>query len=193
MEKVPFDPGIGKFVSCFSQDMEYAMGQVLATKSPNQRKFKFQILYPKMLSFFENVTGFYAGCLLWAYYIKNAQNGAEKEITGNNFLGQDFENNDKFDFLYEINYLIEYFDKFQKDVNFFLNKPIKLDKHWLFISTTYKKFLELNNNFVKVKTTADLKIPEEFTPKASVDEIKHVFDKVLANGQLSEFISSSVN
>ena len=193
MEKVPFDPGIGKFVSCFSQDMEYAMGQVLAAKSPNQRKFKFQILYPKMLSFFENITGFYSGCLLWAYYIKNSQNGAEKEITGNNFYGQDFENNDKFDFLYEINYLISYFEKFEKDTKFFLNKPVKPDEHWLFIAKTYEKFLKINNNFTRVKTTSDLKIPDNFKPKASLDEIKQGFDKVLANGKLQEFISSSVN
>ena len=188
MEKVPFDPGIGKFVSCFSQNIEMAMEQILAAKSPNQRKFKFQILYPTMLKYFENIIGFYSGCLLWAYYIKNSQNGAEKEITGNNFFGQDFENNDKFDFLYEINYLIEYFDKFQKDVRFFLNKPVKLDEHWFFIATTYKKFLEVNDNFVKVQTTVDLKIPEEFKPKASVEQIKSIFDRVLANGQLSEFI-----
>ena len=192
MEKVPFDPGIGKFATCFSQDVDFAMSQVLATKSPNQRKFKFQIVYPKIVASFENIIGFYSGCLLWAYYIKNSENCSEKEITGNNFFGQDVENNDKFDFLYEINYLIAYFEKFEKDTKFFLNKPVQLDEHWLYIANTYKEFLEINKNFTKVKTTKDLQIPKNFTPKASLEQIKLVFDRVLANGQLQEFISSSV-
>ena len=190
MEKVPFDPGIGKHVNCFSQDIQYLMSQVLAAKSPNQRKFKFQLIYPKILASFEKITGFYCGCLLWAFYIKNSKNCEEKEITGNNFYGQDFENNDKFDFLYEINFLIDYFDKFHKDVKFFLNKPIKLDEIWHEIAIIYKNFLEINNNFVKIKTTNDLKIPQEFNPNISLEIIKKLFDEITINGKLEQFIEA---
>ena len=130
MEEVLFDPGIGRHVSCFSQETEYLMSQILATKAPNQRKFKFQFLYPQMLKSLEKTVGFYCGCLLWAFYIKNSQNGTEKEIKNNNFYGKSFENSEKFDFLYEINFLIDYFDTFQKNINYFLKKPVKIDIFW---------------------------------------------------------------
>ena len=193
MEKVPFDPGIAQFAPCFSQDITYAMQQVLATKSIQQRKFKFQFMYPHIIKSFEKITGFYEGCMMWAYYIKYSNNESEKEITGNNFYEQDVLNDPHFDFLYEINYLIEYFDKFPKDVKFFLNKNVTLDKHWFDIAKTYKEFLQLNDNFVNIKTTKEVLLPKNFTPKKDLNDIKILFDKVITTGQIEAFISSSVN
>ena len=191
MEKVPFDPGIGKHVGCFSQDIQYLMSQVLSAKAPNQRKFKFQYFYPQMYKTMENTIGFYCGCLLWAYYIKNSQNGCEKEIENNNFYGKIIENNENFDFLYEINFLIDYFDKFQKNINYFLKKTEKIDIFWQKIAKTYKNFLEINNNFTKVKTTNDLKIPEDFNPNISIEEIKKLFDEITVRGNLEKFIEAA--
>lgn len=188
MEKVPFDPGIAQYAPCFSQDVEYYMSQVLATKAVHQRKFKFQIVQPHILASLEKIVGFYSGCLLWAHYIKNTDNGAEKEITGNGFFGRDVENSDDFDFLYEIDFLIKYLGKYEKDLKFFLGKTVNLDEKWLFIAKTYREFLEINKNFVQTKTTKDLKVPENFAPNLSFEEIKILFDKVINTGKLQEFI-----
>lgn len=187
MEKVPFDPGIAQFAPCFSQEVEYYMSQVLATKAVHQRKFKFQIVQPQIFASFEKIVGFYSGCLLWAYFIKNSEKGAEKEITGNNFFGRDVLNSEDFDFLYEIDFLINYFEKYQKDVKFFLGKTVQLDENWLIIAKTYREFLELNNNFVQTKTTNDLKIPEQFKVGMPIGEIKVLFDRVINSGKLQEF------
>lgn len=189
MEKVPFDPGIAQFAPCFSQDVEYYMAQVLAPKAIQQRKFKFQIVQPKIYDSFNKIVAFYTGCLLWAFYIKNSDNETEKEITGNGFYGRDVINSDDFDFLYEIDFLINYFDKYPKDYKFFLGKDVKLDDKWLDIAKNYRGFLELNKNFVEVKTTKDLKIPTSFKPNSNLAEIKILFDKVINTGNLEEFLN----
>lgn len=188
MEKVPFDPGIAQYAPCFSQDVEYYMSQVLATKAVHQRKFKFQIVQPQIFASFEKIVGFYSGCLLWAYYIKNIDNGAEKEITGNGFFSRDVENSEDFDFLYEIDFLINYFEKYQRDLKFFLGKSVQLDDKWLFVAKTYREFLEINKNFVQTKTTADLKVPDSFSTDLTLQEIKNLFDVVVNTGKLQEFI-----
>ena len=59
MEKVPFDPGIGQFAPCFSQDVEFLMQQVLVLKSPQQRKFKFQMIHTQIFNSFQKIVAFY--------------------------------------------------------------------------------------------------------------------------------------
>ena len=62
---------------------------------------------------------------------------------------------------------------------------------WQKIEKTYKNFLEINNNFTKVKTTNDLKIPEYFKPNTSIEEIKELFDEITVSGNLEKFIEAA--
>ena len=166
------------------------MNAVLSVKNINQRRFKFKTLYNEIIKSFKNIVGFYAGCLLWATYIKYSNAEENKEIDGNNFLNQDINDTDKFDFLYEIDYLINYFEKFEKDTKFFLGKSETLPKKWKFIGETYKNFLIINNNFTQTKTTEDLKLPDSLTKpdEKALETYYKCIMSIIVNGELERFI-----
>ena len=68
---VLFDPGYSKYTLAFSQNIDAAYNVLFSIKSPHQRKFKFQLVYPQLLKLLEHTVSFYLGCLLWATFITN--------------------------------------------------------------------------------------------------------------------------
>lgn len=186
-KKALFDPGFAPFVYSFSDNI-LAINQVLASvKSPQQRKFKFKMLQPQIISLVENNISFYLGCLMWAKYLKDELK--DKEIVGNSFLGFDFEaahiTEDKF--CEDINLLIAYFDRYVKDTKFYLGKESQLSDKWLEIATIYKEFLLLNKSFVKTALTNDLILPENISQVvADNNELnKNFIDKAINEKNLA--------
>jgi len=182
---VEFDPGFSPYVICFSELATSFEAMIVELKTPHQKKFKFQMLAPQLKKAFENVVAFYQGCLLWATYISRTFKDNSKNILNNSFYGRNIDNSD---FLYEVNFLIDYFDKFDRDCKYFLGKTLDIPQKWREIAAIYKKFLEINNNFVNTATTADIKLPEEIPEDIDLEQTLKVIETSIQNQALETLL-----
>ncbi len=182
---VPFDPGYSAHTSYFSENLDYCSQILASIKQFNQKKNQFRILRPKLAKLFENCTAFYLGCLLWAAYIKFSFEESPKEILNNAFFGKKVPDEDIF---YEIDSLLTYFDKYPKDCAYFFGKPESFPQAWFEILKIYREFLVVNENFEKVRTTADLKLPKSIkTPtKTELEQILARIESVTKSGKLED-------
>ena len=127
MKSQPFDPGFAPLVYSFSENID-AFNQVLSNlKSMHQKKFRFQMFEKKIREVVQNNVAFYFGCLMWAKYLKETFAQNEVEISGNSFYGVDLEVKgiSQQDITSEIDYILSYMDKFEKDYKFYLSKNKK--------------------------------------------------------------------
>lgn len=182
-----FDPGFAPLVYNFYDNIE-AINQVLmSVKAPHQRKFKYQMFTPKIIEIIENNIAFHLGCLMWAKYLKEEL--PDTEIENNPFFGIDLEKESLSEdmFCADIDYLINYFEKYNKDCKFYLGKDLNLESKWLDIAKTYKEFLLLNKSFVNTKITSDLILPndiEKIMPETNQSN-KELIDKSIKEKNLS--------
>lgn len=182
---VLFDPGYSKYTLPFSQNIDAAYNMLFSIKSPHQRKFKFQMLYPQLLKLLEHTVSFYLGCLLWASFIsKNFQNDP-KEILDNNYLGKTV-NDDEM--LFEVNYAISYLEKLKKDCKYYLGKNCNIPEDWSSVMFLYKDFLTENNYLVNAKSTSDILIPNTIKDLSGDDlaKILETIENVVKTGELKE-------
>lgn len=186
---VLFDPGFSKYTLPFASNIDAAHNMLFSIKSPHQRKFKFQILYPQLLKLLENTVSFYLGCLLWATFISKNFKDEPKEILNNSYLGQTVSEEDM---LFDVNYAINYIDKLKKDCKYYLNKTCNIPDSWLEIMIVYKDFLTANNYLVNAKTTADIVLPSQIkeSSKENLAAILEIVENVLKNGELKELFSA---
>lgn len=161
-EEALFDPGFAPYVYSFTENVQ-AIDTIMRTlKSPNQRKFKYQILKPQIIALAANSAAFYLGCLMWAKHLKEDFENGCVEIVNNPFLGINLEDKNitKEDFCADIDNFISYFEKFEKDCKFYLGKSFQLPEGYRQIAKIYKEFLLINNSFVNTKYTSDINLPE---------------------------------
>lgn len=184
--KEKFDPGFAPLVEAFSQNIFAVENIMKSLKTPQQKKFRFQMLLPQIRELIRNSIAFYQGCLMWAAYLKNNYPENTAIIEGNPFLDVDFEkeNISKDELCQEIDFLINYLEKIEKDTKYYLAKSADIPSEWEKIAKTYKEFLILNNNFSKTKYTSDLILPDIINIKDTCvfkDEIeKAIKEKNLA-------------
>lgn len=187
LEKPLFDPGFAPFVLPFYDNIEAIIQVMTSIKNPKQRRFKFQILQPQIIKLVENNISFYLGCLMWAKILK--ENMPDLEIINNPFANINLEekNITEEDITAEIDYLINYFDRYQKDTKFYLSKELSLPEKALEIAKTYKDFLLLNKAFVDVKTTNDIILPKNIDKIIlnSNEDNKILIESALINKNLS--------
>ena len=79
----------------------------------------------------------------------------------------------------------------KKDAKYYLGQNYSVEEKSLQVLDTYREFLKINEGFVKVQTTSDVKLPENLK---SVDEtnMKEIIDgieKVIENGKLHELFA----
>lgn len=186
-KKIAFDPGFGSLVTSFSENMEYAYHEIGSKKSLHQKAFKFKMLKPQIVDLFENSIAFYLGCLLWASYIHFKHQESPLEIEGNGFLGLTQEELDKMDFEIELDYISNFFEKYEKDTQYFLRKKESLKASYKLIVESYREFLKLNDNFMSTKTTADIKLPEHmmFIKELKLDDVEEKINVAIKNRNLS--------
>jgi hypothetical protein len=182
---VLFDPGYSKYTLAFSLNIDAAYNMIFSIKAFNQRKTKFKIIYPQLLKLFEQTVSFYLGCLLWATFISKNFANEPKEIIGNDYIGQEI---DEEKMLYEVNYIISYFEKLKKDCKYYLGKECNLPQEWLTIMETYKEFLTMNDFLVNAKTTMDIKLPTTIknVENQELETILLQIKDVVENGKLNK-------
>ena len=82
----------------------------------------------------------------------------------------------------------------KKDAKYYLGQNYSVEEKSLQVLDTYREILKINEGFVKVQTTSDVKLPENLK---SVDEtnMKKIIDgieKVIENGKLHELFAYAV-
>lgn len=182
---VPFDPGYGPFVLPFSDSIEAIKFEINKYKSINQKRFKFKTFEPNIRKLLDNTLSFYLGCMLWAGYIHYRFIDDIKEISDNPFLTITKEQLESLDFLFEVNFVLDYLEQFEKDSKYYQGKGANLNPMFKQIAEEYKKFLELNNNFVGTKNTSELKLPD------SIKHLKNLNAEQLDN--LYQKLEDSIN
>ena len=72
-----------------------------------------------------------------------------------------------------------------------MNQDFSIEEESLKVLDVYKEFLKVNEGFVKVQTTTDVKLPESLkTPSADdLQEILKEIEKVIENGKLHELFT----
>ena len=187
LEKPLFDPGFAPFVLPFYENIEAIIQLMTSIKNPKQRKFKFQMLQPQIIKLVENNISFYHGCIMWAKILK--ENMPDLEIINNPFADINLEDKNitQDDITAEIDYLINYFDRYKKDTKFYLSKELALPEKALEIATTYKDFLLLNKSFVNTKKTNDIILPANIDKVIlnSNEDNKILIENSLTNKNLS--------
>ncbi|MBQ9246316.1 hypothetical protein IJ182_08630 [bacterium] len=164
-ETVKFDPGMGEFVIDFNNYVNDVYSNLLNLHSPHQKRAQFKLYSSKIYSYIQNNIAFYFGCLLWGYYLYFSNQKEPKEIVGNSFLYMTKEEQQEYDFLLQVNFMMNYFDSFERDTGYYLGKKIIISEQWKKILTFYTDFLNLNNGFLNTKLTSDIIIPNEIKAK----------------------------
>ena len=184
-DNVQFDPGFIQHMSAFEPNIEYVYSSLNSCRNFNQKKMQFKMFYPKIQSLLKNYLGFYLGCILWAVYIKSL---GEKTITGNLCYGGEFSENET---LEEVDFIKAYIEQLKKDAKYYLNQDFSIDKESLKVLDAYREFLKVNEGFVKVQTTTDVKLPESLKTPTSKDLqlILAGIEKVIENGKLHELFT----
>lgn len=176
-----FDPGFAQHLLAFRGMVEYLYIDINRFKNLSQKKLKFRQYYKKILFGFENNMGFYAGCLMWAAYIKTQP---AQEILGNYCLGQEYNEDENTS---ETSFMLEFVQQFPKDVKYYLGETYSMDEKWTRLIKLYEEFLTLNKGFVDSKNNTDILLPSGLKTE-NPEGYKEIIEKVLETGKLEELI-----
>lgn len=179
---VQFDPGFIKHMSAIVPNIEYVYGTLNKFKNFNQKKHQFKMFYPKIVSLLDTYLSFYAGCILWAVYIKTLGN---KPLLNNICYGGEYSEEET---LSEVNFIRNYIEQLKKDVKYYTGQDFTFDFQSLNILDAYSEFLKENKGFVNAKTTDDIVIPKSFKIPEGKD-LEQIFEKVQEvsdNGKLKD-------
>ncbi len=193
-KSVPFDPGFGANVYDLRENAEAVAFEISKYKSPHQKKFYFSRFEPALMNIINNNAGFYLGCILWGAYIHFRFKDNPKAISGNSYLDISDEEIININFTQNIDFIINYLPKFDKDCKYFLGKPSGVNKDIIKILENYREFVLLNNGFLRTTNTSDVKIPKDFNylEEKSSEELDSLYtkiDAVIQTGKLEEILS----
>ena len=178
-EGLQFDPGFAPYILAFRGMVEYLYTDINRFKNLSQKKLKFRQYYKKILLGFDNNIGFYAGCLMWAAYIKTQP---EQEILGNHCFGQTYNAEDN---ISETQFMLWFITQFAKDMKYYLGETFAFDGKIINLIKTYEEFLILNKGFTETKTNTDILLPKNIEPK----DYKETIENVLKTGKLEELVN----
>lgn len=179
---VQFDPGYVAHISAIIPNIEYVYGTINKFRNFGQKKNQFKMFFPKVKSLIDDYIAFYLGCILWADAIKTLDN---KPVLNNFCCGGEYNEEET---VSEVCFVIDYLDRFKKDVKYYLGQDYVIDEKFSRILEVYKDFLTENKGFTGTKTTDDIVLPKKIKV-LSVENAKPVFDKieeVVNSGKLTE-------
>jgi len=180
--EVQFDPGFVKHLYAFVPSIKQIYGAISQFKNFNQKKMQFKLYYPKIQHLIDEYAGFYLGCVLWAVCIKQYK-GAK--ILNNLMYGGVYSEQET---LSEVDFVQEYLQQLVKDAKYYAGIDYSPEENVLKIVSIYREFLKLNEGFVKVDTTDDIKIPDSVKNIKDVEYISKEIDRVVESGKLSDLL-----
>ncbi|MDD3237619.1 MAG: hypothetical protein PHV37_05920 [Candidatus Gastranaerophilales bacterium] len=189
-EVVPFDPGFAPLVENFSSSIDIVHQVLFSIKNFNQKKLKYRMFEPKIFALIKNNVGFYAGCLLWAYFLVNEYKDYPRSLSGNVFASMTPDEIENYDFNQEIDFITVYLETYVRDAKYYLSKNVNLDKKITIILSLYKEFLNLNDgSFIGVKTTADICLPKMLSDFMPDFNVKKEIDIAINTKSLEHFLT----
>jgi len=179
---VPFDPGYSKIAFLFTDQISYLTAEYNQLKVVHQKKFQLSRIEPMILELINKSTAFYLGCLLWGGFVRCRFKVEPKELSGNNTANLSEEELQKVDCGAEAKIILQYIQSFDKDCKYFLNRPAKISPLIKEILDSYIEFAVLNNNFIDVKNTSDVKLPKILShfENLSQEQLDGLCDKIYA-------------
>lgn len=157
---VPFDPGYSKISFSFTQHIGYLTKTYNQLRASHQKKFLLTQIESQALDLIEKSSAFYLGCMLWGAFIHYRFKHAPAEILGNNTTNLSGEELQELDCAAEAKLILQYIENFDKDCKYFLKRPSKVSPLIKEILTNYIEFAKLNNNFININKTNEIKIPQ---------------------------------
>lgn len=192
VETVKFDPGMGELVVDFNEFVNSVYSQLMSFRTIHQKRARFKLYVSKIEKAMENNIAFYFGCLLWAYYLVKENDKNPKEIVGNVFLNVTQEQKDDYDYLVQVNFMENYFESFERDVNYYTGQKKLIPNFWKEILNLYSEFLTLNSGFVDTKMTSDIKLPEKLLKLDIKEDINNVIINAIENKSLNDLLTFDI-
>ena len=192
VDTVKFDPGMGEFVVDFNEFVNSVYSQLMSFRTVHQKRARFKLYVNKIEKTMENNIAFYYGCLLWAYYLVKENQKSPKDIVGNVFLNMTQEQKDEYDYLIQVNFMENYFESFERDVNYYTGQKKQVPDSWKKILELYTEFLTLNDGFVNTKKTSDIKLPEEFEKLKIEDDIFSLINNAINDKSLETLLTRCI-
>lgn len=156
---VPFDPGYAEKAFSFIEAIKTTQGCYAQLTSNSQKKIWLPQAEPEILKLIELNAAFYLGCILWGGFLANRFKDSPKEISGNTTLDLGEQEKSELDCAADAKAALEYIKGFDRDCKYFVRRPMKIKPIIKKIYESYVEFAELNNQFVDVRTTSDIKVP----------------------------------
>jgi len=177
---VPFDPGYYKISFSFMEHMSYTLGSYSQLKTPHQKKFQLSKLEPSILQLINKSTAFYLGCMFWGGFIHSRFKNDPKEIQRDSNVTPEEREAAQEDCGAESRLILEFIKDFDKDCRYFLKKPAKVPPFVLEVLNSYIEFAQINENFSKVNTTADVKLPKALShfEKLTEEQLDNLYAKI---------------
>lgn len=192
VETVKFDPGMGELVIDFNEFVNSVYSQLMSFRTIHQKRARFKLYVAKIEKSMQNNIAFYFGCLLWAYYLVKENDKKPKEIVGNVFLNMTQDQKDDYDYLVQVNFMENYFESFERDVNYYTGQKKQIPASWKEILGLYSEFLTLNSGFVNTKMTSDIKLPEKISKLDIKVDIAKLIDDAIENKSLDSLLSLDI-
>lgn len=184
-KSVPFDPGFSQISFSFIENIKSADEDFISLKANHQKKFWLTKFEPTLIEFINKSAAFYLGCILWGGFIHYRFKDDPKEISGNDTAGLGEKELEELDFSLEVRAILKYLQSFDRDCKYFLKKPSKVSPLIKEILESYIEFVSINDNFINIKRTDDVKIPQ------SIEHFKNLSTQQLDN--LCEKIYSAID
>lgn len=158
-EKVPFDPGFSQISFSFVENIQTAMLEFNKMKTFQQKRFWLAKYEPVIIEFINKHSAFYLGCILWGGLIHFQFKGEPREISGNTTENLSKEELENLDCALEVKASLDFIKNFDRDCKYFMNHNAKIPPVIMKILESYIEFAELNNNFIGINNTDQIKTP----------------------------------
>ena len=188
-EKVPFDPGYSKFTASFPKEAITHLEEVSKLKQNHQKKFALTNLESQVVPMIRLCASFYLGCVLWGSYLSIKFKDDAREIEGNPVFLLSEEERTKLCYNEEIELITDFINKLEKASVFYLKRSSRLNPELVPYFEIYDKFIRLNDNFINLKSTDEIKIPEEMSHfkkhnSKKLDELKQKIYEIINSEKL---------
>ncbi|OGI05141.1 MAG: hypothetical protein A2104_07435 [Candidatus Melainabacteria bacterium GWF2_32_7] len=190
---VPFDPGYSQYTIYFPEAILPFVEELAQIKAPHQKKFKLSLSESGIHQLINNCAGFYLGCILWGAFIHHKFKDSPKEVIDNPADDLTEEELKSRDYTEEINFMLEFFKQIDRDYKYFCKKPFKVDEQVINIFNAYNEFVVINDNFLNIKLTSDIKLPkavEHFDKldQEKLDTLYKYISDVVDSGNLEDLL-----
>lgn len=190
---VPFDPGFSSISFSFTDEISFGLQEYNSLKAQHQKKFWLMKFEAPILDLINKSAAFYLGCMLWGGFISCRFKDSPKEITGNTTNGFSEEELKNLDCAVETKAILQYLQSLDKDCKYFLKRPAKIPKLILDILDAYIEFVQINNNFINIKNTNDVKITKiiahfENLSNEQLDKLSETIYSVIESGKIETLL-----